>query len=212
MEPAPQQLASAALLAATGDGSADIVARGSFDYRGRRYLMVVLLVAMGVWFAYDGFKGWPAENAKIQSLSAELDKANHAGLKEKVRELDANPLAHKPPHSSKDLFFQKMLAVVLPALAGFTLIWALYNSRGEYRLSGKKLSVPGHPNVLLDSIVTVDKQNWERKGIALIEYRTTGSETDAFVLDDFIYEREGTDKIYDIVEDYVSKGLGGGAG
>ena len=35
-------------------------------------------------------------------------------------------------------------------------------------------------------------------------------DTDAFALDDFIYEREPTDNIFEIVENFVAKGLGGG--
>src|SRR5947209_1590167 len=47
----------------------NVVARGATYYRTTRYIMVVLLLAMGGWFGYDGFKGWPAENERINEVS-----------------------------------------------------------------------------------------------------------------------------------------------
>src|SRR5690554_2999721 len=56
-----------------------IVARAGRYYRNTRYIMGVVLIAMGLWFGYDGFKGWPEENRKVAQLESDLAEAQAAG-------------------------------------------------------------------------------------------------------------------------------------
>src|SRR5215213_999757 len=46
------------------DPDAEIVARGGAYYRNTRYAFSVLLLAMAVWFGYDGFVKYPRDNAQ----------------------------------------------------------------------------------------------------------------------------------------------------
>jgi hypothetical protein len=181
-----------------------VSAKAAMYYRMTRYVMVVLLVAMGGWFAYDGFIGWPAENRQIQELNDKMEAAKRIGDAKTAEELNANKLTHTKMHSDTDILIQKLLAFGLPALAFFILFWALYHSRGEYRLSGETLSVPGHPPVQLGEITEIDKGLWDRKGIAYISYTTAAGQSGRMRLDDFIYERDGTDVIFDRVQAYVT--------
>jgi hypothetical protein len=78
------------------------------------------------------------------------------------------------------------------------------------------LHVPGHPPIPLNNIRKVDKRLWERKGIAYVEYEVPGSaERRQFKLDDFVYERQPTDAIFERIEKHVSamleQGSPGGA-
>jgi hypothetical protein len=77
------------------------------------------------------------------------------------------------------------------------LAWSLHRTRGEYRLSGTKLSTPGHPTIDLDDIKSVNNDLWDRKGIVWLKYETPRAEQGEIVLDDFIYDRPPTDQIYD---------------
>ena len=99
----------------------------------------------------------------------------------------------------------------MPSLGLALLIWTLYRSRGEYRLSGHTLYVPGHPPIPLESIVKMDKTLWDKKGIAWIEYALpssdgpadpTGSRT--LKLDDFVYDRDPTDAIVERIEQIIA--------
>ena len=158
-------------------GSAEIVARAGSYYRNTRFILAAALVAMGLWFGYDGFIGWPREN--------ELYKQD--------------PTRHKQ-HSETDIRLQKILAFTLPPLGLLMLVWTLYNSRGAYRLSGDTLSVPGHPPVPLDSIRQIDKRLWDRKGIAYLDYELAEGRKGRIKLDDFVYDRPPTDAIVDRIE------------
>ena len=184
---------------------ADVSARGATYYRTTRYIMAVLLLGMGAWFGYDGFKGWPDENARIADIGKKVDAAKKAGDTAALDKLNADPLVHKPPHSEMDVLIQKALAFGLPLLSASMLFWALYNSRGEYRLSGNTLMVPGHPAVRLDEIVEIDKRLWDRKGIAYVTYKTS-SRKGQLKLDDFVYDRDPTDEIYKRLESFLQGG------
>ena len=65
--------------------------------------------------------------------------------------------------------------VLLPVAGVAFLCWALYNSRGAYRLTGETLRVPGHPPIPLDRIEELDKDKWDKKGIAYVNYRLSGA-------------------------------------
>src|ERR1051325_5057682 len=46
-------------------------------YRNTRYIMFILLVAMGGWFAYDGWVRYPRENEVINQLTREQNQAQN---------------------------------------------------------------------------------------------------------------------------------------
>jgi hypothetical protein len=187
-------------------GGPVIVARAAAYYRNTRYLMVVLLLGTAGWFAYDGFKGWPQENAKIARLNKELDAAKRMHDAEAEKRLNDDPMTHNKPHSDTDIRFQKILAGALPLGALAMLIWTLYHSRGAYRLEGNTLSAPGHPKIQLSDITEVDKRQWDKKGIARLTYAKPGGGKGKILLDDFVYERDPIDAIYDRVEAQFAPG------
>jgi hypothetical protein len=187
----------------TPDGG-EIVARAATYYRMTRYTMFVLLLAAAAWFAYDGWKGWPAENGRHDRNAKALEEARKAGDEKRMDELNKDPVTNTKPHSDSDILLQKRLAIGLPIVAIGFLIWALYNSRGAYRLAGVTLSVPGHPPVQLSEIEEIHREKWDRKGIAYLKYATASGRQGRLRLDDFIYEREPTDKIFERVEKFVA--------
>jgi hypothetical protein len=160
-----------------------IVAKGAWDYRWRRLLLVLVLLFYGGWSLYDGFVRMPRENDAFKK---------------------AHPLAEKLPHPALDIPFNQYLGMALPPLSLFFLFWVLYSSRGEYSFDGTTLSVPGHPSVSIKAIRKIDRTAWDRKGIAYIHYQASGSAKLAVLkLDDFVYERKPTDEIFEWVASAV---------
>jgi hypothetical protein len=155
-----------------------IVARPGQYYRMTRYLMTLILVGYGIWSIHDGFFSWPKW---------------------------AITHPNEKPKTETDIKFNKVLGVLLPPLGLFVLIRALRSSRGQYRLEDEILHVPGHPPIPLDRIQSVDKQLWDRKGIAFIEYDVAGSPTGTVKLDDFVYDRGPTDQIFAEIETALVK-------
>ncbi|HEY7119833.1 MAG TPA: hypothetical protein VH475_24800 [Tepidisphaeraceae bacterium] len=182
-----------------------IVARPSNEYRLKRYVIVAMLIGMGAWFAWDGFVAWPRENAKIEQLRKDGDAARKANDEEKVRRIDAE-IGTLKLHTQMDLNMQKVLAFLLPPLGLVVLAWSLRNSRGVYRLNDNILNVPGHPPVPLDAIRSIDKTDWDRKGIAYVNYELINGAKGSLRLDDFIYQRTPTDEIFKYIEAYTGTG------
>jgi hypothetical protein len=155
-----------------------IVARAGRYYRNARYVMVLLCLGLAGWFAYDGWVAWPRENAHALQRGEE-----------------------KLPRSDFDILLQRLLAGTLPFVGLGILIRALHHSRGEYRLDGHTLHVPGHPPVPLDAVRQIDKSKWERKGVARIEYELPGTTASRrLTLDDFVYDQTATDAILARIE------------
>jgi hypothetical protein len=184
------------------DATGPIVAHASTEYRVKRGIIVLMLVGMGVWFAYDGWYNWPRENQRIAQLKSDIAGARKANDEPTVRKLtvEINSLT---AHTDLSLHLQKVLAVGLPPLGLFVLFWSLYHSRGQYRLEQNTLHVPGHPPIPLDTIRSIDRTDWDRKGIAYLNYELINGKGGSARLDDFIYQRQPTDEIFARIEDYT---------
>ena len=176
-----------------------VIAKPGRYYRVARYLMTLLLFGYGAWSIYDGFFSWPHWT-------------------------DTHPL--EKPKTHTDIVLNQILGCGLPPMGLVILAWALYNSRGQYHLENDILTIPGHPPIPLDKIHSINREAWDRKGIALIEYDLTDAPVAAkgagpvsyqgvtpgvrgsFKLDDFVYDREPTDKIFKAIEEHLLKSHG----
>jgi hypothetical protein len=157
-----------------------IVASAAKDYRLKRYLLVAILLGYGLLSIRDGFYRYPRENAEAEQKFP----------------------GTKPPHPGFDVQLNQILGVALPPFSIAFLIWTLYISRGKYRFDGQTLNVPGHPPVPLNALRKIDRAKWDRKGIAYVDYQFPGTNTSGRLkLDDFVYQREPTDRIFDALEE-----------
>ena len=166
--------------ASATNAAGDIVARASRSYRIKWLIMGAAMLAYGWWSLYDGFVKWPRDNQEV------IAEAQAQG----------KPVPEKLPHDELGTLLNKLIGISLQPLGLAVLVWAVYSSRGEYRLTGNTLHVPGHPPVPLDAIRAIDQSKWDRQGIAYIDYDVNGT-TGRLKLDDYIYERDPTDAIHD---------------
>ena len=167
----------------------DIVARGDSRFRLKWVGMGLLFLAGAGWFLRDGYIRWPHENEEIRAKAI----------------AEGKPVPEKSLHSDTDLALQKVIGFGLMPVALLIVLRGLYGTRGEYRLSGNTLHVPGHPPVPLDAIRAIDQSKWDRKGIVYIDYELNGT-TGRLKLDDFMYQREPTDQIHDRIVAAVAPG------
>jgi hypothetical protein len=184
-----------------------VVARAGSYYRNTRYLMALMCVGGAIWFGLDGWKNWPESNRKLHEAHANLLAAQEAHDTDKIRTYSEEEKQYKQ-HSDHDIWLQKVLACALPPVGVLLLAWSLYKSRGQYRLAGTTLSVPGHPEIRLDDITKIDKQKWDRKGIVYLHYTTEQGRSGVITLDDFLYDRPPTDEIFKRVEEYLLPAAG----
>jgi len=186
--------------ATTAADAHELVAEPDPGYRWKHLIVSVAMIGFGLWFAYDGWKKWPEENARIAQVQKEKDAANASGDSAKVEAL-AKELQDLNYHSEMDLGIQKILAIVLPAFGLFWGGWTIKDTRGVYRMQGNSLHVPGHPPVTVDDIRRIDKRKWDKKGIAFLHYEVGQPPTEGVLkLDDFAYDRKPTDEMLERIE------------
>ena len=183
----------------------EIVARAGTYYRVTRYVITAVMIGMGLWFGYDGFKRWPEQNRKFDAIEAQRKEARARGDSAEDARLLAEQNKIGSRHTDWDILLQKILFFTLPPLGIALFVRWMYISRGAYRLTEDNvLHVPGHPPVPMDAITELDKRLWDRKGIAFVGYELPGGGGGRLKLDDFIYERDPTDEIYKRIEEYVA--------
>lgn len=180
---------------ANASNTGDIVAKAGRYYRNTRYIMFVVILGFGIAFLYDGFIRYPRHNRELADLQEKQKVETNDVEKQRL----AVEIKKYEFHNDTSLLIQKVLGFTLPPLGIAMLAWSLHRSRGEYRLSGTKLSVPGHPTIDLDDIKSVNNDLWDRKGIVWLKYETPNAQQGEIVLDDFIYDRPPTDSIYDVI-------------
>ena len=199
--------AAAAAAALPEDDGRDLVAEPDAGYRWKHLIMAILLVAAGLWFAYDGWVKWPRQNAQIERVQKEKAAAQDVNDTPKVQEL-SKQLSSMSHHTNTDILIQKLLAITLPAFGLFWAAWTLRDTRGLYRMTGDTLEVPGHPAITFAEIRRIDKRKWDRKGIALLHYEHGQPPAHGILkLDDFAYERKATDAMLDRIERKVMSDL-----
>jgi hypothetical protein len=166
--------------------SGDIVARADFAYRWRVYVLSAMLIVFGLWCVRDGFFQWP-----------DLNRRNN-----EIKNAGGTPT--QASKSETDIRLNQWLGILLPAIGAITLGLRMYRSRGAYVLSGNTLKVPGQPPVELDQIESIDKTRWDRKGVAVVEYKPADGQSRTLTLEDMIYDRQATDRIVDRLERHLN--------
>ena len=179
------------------DAGGELIAEPDAGYRWKHLLMAVALIAGGLWFAYDGWVRWPAQNVK----AAELERRKAAETDPTQIELLSRELGQISKHTPLDIGIQKVLAFTLPAIGIFWGAWTLRDTRGVYRMTGDTLQVPGHPPVTFNDIRRIDKRKWDRKGVAYLHYEHGPNQRAGVLkLDDFAYDRDATDAMLERIE------------
>lgn len=166
----------------------DIIAPPGRYYRNARYLVVAIAFGCGLWFAYDGWIGWPGYR----------DWFNSQPLEKRV--------TLEKPKPDFDIKLQRYISVTLLVAAPLMLGFFLYRSRGSYQLLGQTLHVPGRSPVPFSSIRLIDKTQWDRKGIAYVTYvQDTNGREARLKLDDFVYDQQPTQQIVARIDQYAAE-------
>ncbi|MBC7783147.1 MAG: hypothetical protein H7144_04845 [Burkholderiales bacterium] len=183
--------------------SAPIVATAGRYYRNARYIMVAAVLAFAIYFAYDGWRGYPELNRKIAENNAAIDRTQALPQPTDADRAHLDVLNKRKIELGKDktptdIALQKALALSLPLLALGYLAFVIRRSRGEIRLENDTLTVPGHPPVQLSAITSVNNSAWKKKGIVYVAYSVDGR-AGTITLDDFVYQQKPIDDIYEIL-------------
>jgi hypothetical protein len=161
-------------------------ARISKEWRKRMFFMGFMIWGSALWFAYDGYVAWPAEEERYQKLVELTADLVEEGEKitdknpEVKRTWEAfaaeNDLKSKvPKHRSQgDLSGQRGIAGFGTPIGLIFSVWVWLQHRKSVRADGEIITGAGGEKVEFDRIVDTDRRKWETKGIAYAIYEKDG--------------------------------------
>ena len=164
----------------------NVHARISKEWRRRMIMMALMLNGSGLWFCYDGFIAWPAEEKRYQQLVTLTAGTLAADEKPTDKNPDvvrawktyaaANELPEKlPKHRSPgDLSGQRVIGGIFMAFGLTFVSWVLLQHRKSVRADGDIITGADGETVPFDSIVEMDRRKWANKGIAYAIYEKDG--------------------------------------
>ena len=197
--------------------------RAEADSKFNLRFLVIGLVAIGFGFycLYDGFIAYPKELARSEAFYERVLKSDGEGpawkpvdqdvWEKRAKENDwslAKP--KKPDEMRSKILMQYAMAVMsflvgLPALTHFLLVrkkWIEADDSAIWNSGGLRCE--------FDKITLVDKNRWEKKGIAKVHFEDGGN-SKIFVIDDLKFERQATDEIMMLMESKIDAGIVEGA-
>ena len=125
-------------------------------------LYIVLSLALGGWFAYDGYVTYPNANRAVAAENAK-------------RRADDPAFADEPePHKASDITMQKLLA----ASCGLTVLavvpFLIRAVRNRIVLDDQGLSVNGGAVIPYDAMTELETKRWLDKGWVDLAYNQDG--------------------------------------
>ena len=179
-----------------------ITCRVTLWYYRRMSLMALLLLAVGLYFLYDGKWGYPKENAmavkkkEFETVQRDYDEAKTKGdvalktwmakAKEEgwVRDLESVPRwdAYAAEHnwpSNPETHSEDAIAQQFQF--GYTLLFGTLICGGLMLLNCRKvltghadhMTMPDGKRIAYGEVFKVDKRKWDDKALAYVHYRTS---------------------------------------
>jgi hypothetical protein len=185
--------------------------RSNSDRRYYRRFLIIGTLALGwaVYCLYDGFIGYPNQRERALAYlrleeeyrgrdPAELLDAWHKYAQERDW-----PTTHPgEPKSQGDIYMQFVMAAVTGAI-GLWLLSGVWRTRGDWiEQTDSGLTSSWGQTLDYDQVLAIDKRKWRNKGIAKIRYQE-GNRKRRFVLDNFKFQRDSTDRILYDLESHV---------
>jgi hypothetical protein len=174
----------------------------------RRFIIIgVLALGWAVYCLYDGFIGYP--NQRERALAFQRLEEEHRGDVEVLdkwhsyaQERGWSTAFPGEPKTQGDIYMQFVMAAGTGAI-GLWLLWGVLRTRGDWiEQTDSGLSSSWGQTLDYDQVLSIDKRKWRNKGIAKIRYQDGGRKR-RFVLDNFKFQRDTTDRILYELESHV---------
>ncbi len=184
----------------------------SKGYIWRPGVIGAMMLIFSGWFLYDGTVKYPRQERMWEAYSQIMqdnpgDPNVAAQLWAEHAAAEGWPTTRPEKREINDKFTQKVLAAIT-APVGLFFMWSFLSARGRWVEVDEQAVRTSRGQVAeYDSISSIDKSRWQRKGIAVIHYGQDGTEG-RIVLDDWKFEREPTKRILSAIEERMPGGGG----
>jgi hypothetical protein len=183
--------------------------RSDSDRRYYRRFLIIGVLALGwaVYCLYDGFIGYPRQRERALAFQR-LDDEYKGGVEvldkwhSYAQERGWPTNFPGEPKSQGDIYMQFVMAAATGAI-GLWLLWGVWRTRGDWiEQTDRGLTSSWGQSLDYDQVLSIDKRKWRNKGIAKIRYQDGGRKR-RFMLDNFKFKRDTTDRILYDLESHV---------
>ncbi|MDG2220279.1 MAG: hypothetical protein P8L85_02805 [Rubripirellula sp.] len=170
----------------------------------RRFLWIAIASVLGIaWCAFDAKVTYPKKKVIAEAYESLSDSEEREAEWTKLAEQNGWS-ADKPSKSSAEIdgqIINQYIMIVICVVVGCLMLLKWYLPRGSW-IEGDETQFNNSSGktVFLDEIEGMDVSRWEEKGIAVLRF-SGGRGARKFVLDDFKYDQEATDKLLEIAKE-----------
>ncbi len=179
-------------------------------YLKRYLLMACICISAGLWFAYDGFIGYPANLPAAEAYDALREIPDDAEKSDRWRALaEENEWPRSVPVKTADDIRNDITGqyiwMAICFLGGVPALLYYFNCRDAWveRTEGGIRTSWGQ-EFQFSQVNKLDKKRWAKKGIAVAHYAEEGT-NGRFVFDDFKFDREPIGKMLSALEELLPR-------
>lgn len=194
-------------------------ARISSIWKKQKLFVAVFLIAFGGWFFWDGFIGYPRNNARYREWKRHQDEgrqtewadfARQRGWKvdewpKYVQEHHLEGRLPEEPFGRDKIIGQYVFGGIGVLIGGIVLIYWFTQKDRVIRTDEEAIYTPAGTRVPFGAVTGVGKKRWESKGIAVVRYEVDGRKGE-FVVDDYKFDTDPSRQILkEIEENLISR-------
>ena len=181
-------------------------ARISPIWRKQKLFVAIFMMAIGGWFFFDGFIGYPRSNRRFDAYTHHEKEGRlaewpaYATSKGWVVDPAKQP---KKRFSNQDIIGQYVFGALGTIAGALLLIYWFTQKNRILRSDQEAVYTPAGTRVPFGAITGLGKKKWESKGIAVVRYELEGKKGQ-FLVDDYKFETEPTRQILREIEDSLT--------
>jgi hypothetical protein len=179
------------------------------SYLLRYALLGGAFLFMSLYFAYDGFIGYPGKLPMAEAYDEirELEPAKRVEEWEKIAKERGWPddVPKKSVEEIRSDIIGQYVYGVITFLIALPAVLYLIRSRGSWvEGTDEGLTTSWGQSLRFADVIQLNKKRWADKGVAKATYKQ-GNSTKTFVFDDFKYERDKLGKILRTLESTLAR-------
>jgi hypothetical protein len=154
-------------------------------------LVALVCFAMAMWFLFDGLVTYPRQRVRALEHQRLEEEGRPGEWEDFARQRGWSTADPGEPKTEAEIYTQLILAGVLAPPGLWFLVRFLRARKRWIEADETGLRASWGQQLRFDQIVSLNKKQWAKKGIARITYRQDGRKR-GFVLDDWKYEADPT--------------------
>jgi len=166
----------------------------------QKLFVALFLIAIGGWFFWDGFVGYPRSNQRYLAHE-ELVKSDRES--EWASVAASHNWTTEVPHKlykTPDIRMQWICGTFAALLGLVSLAYWFTQKDRTLRTDEEAVYSPAGTRIPFPAITGLGKKKWDDKGLATVLYKMEGRKG-RFVLDDYKFDRDATHQILTEIEE-----------